>query len=179
MKRLLLFALLGSAVGLRASVGLELYGGLAAPLSPLGPNSFATAHQLAPLGWGRLSWQAPRWSLGAEGYGGRFARHDGLGQVDWWQSDLSVAWAFSLDELAGDRVQLGLGGGYGGISSTRSGLSWNAPAGSLSLSYALPLSKRFDLLVGGGFWGILGPDGYDPLVSGSLGIGLGFGGPRP
>lgn len=178
MKRVLALLLL-LATALRAGAGLELYGGLAAPLSPLGPNSFATAHKLAPLGWGRLSWQRPRWSLGAEGYGGRFTRQDGLGQVDWWQADLSAAWAFSLEELAGDRVQVSLGGGYGGITSTRSGLTWSAPAGSLSLSYALPLSKSFDLLAGGGFWAILGPDGYDPLVSGSLGVGLGFGGPRP
>jgi hypothetical protein len=92
-------------------------------------------------------------------------------------------WAWTLDELAHDRVLLRAGLGVAGVDATAPLIDrhWVSAAWSLGLDYVLPLSRRFDLLFGGGLWGVLGPDGYDPLMMGTAGLGLAFdlSGPSP
>ena len=173
---LLLVALLAAAGPLHATVDLQALGGWSAPLSPLGPDSFATAHRLGLEGWGRLLWLKGDWTLGVEGGGASLQRQDQTGSLDAWQGGLSAGWGFSVDEVAKDRVLLTLGAGWGGATAGAPGLgrSWTAPAGSLGLTYELPLHSHLDLLVGGALWGLLGPDGFDPILRGSLGVGLGF-----
>lgn len=172
----LLVGLLLAASPLRATLDLQALGGWSAPLSPLGPASFATEHRLGLEGWGRLLWLKGDFTLGLEGGGASMLRQDQSGRVDLWQGGLSAGWAFSLDEVAKDRLLLSLGAGYGGASvgSPQVSRSWTAPAGSLGLTYELPLKRHFDLLFGAAFFGLLGPEGFDPVLRGSFGVGLGF-----
>jgi hypothetical protein len=170
----LLALLLAARLG--AAVDLQLMGPGAAPLSPLGQGSFATDHRQGWGGWGRLQLRQGDWEWGLEGLDASFLRQDEAGRVNWWQAGLSGAWAWTLDPLAHDRVLIRGGLGVAGVDATAPQIDrhWVSAAWSLGLDYVLPLSARFDLLFGGGLWGVLGPDGYDPLMMGTAGLGLAF-----
>ena len=159
-----------------AGVEVQALGGLQAPLSPLGQDSFATDHRPGPGGWGRALWRSGDWGWGLEGMDGAFQRLDQAGSVSWWQAGVVAAWGFSMDEVAQDRLALSLGLGMAGIDAGAPLIqrAWTAPAGSLGLTYALPLGSQVDLLFGASAWGVLGPGGFDPLAAGSVGLGLGW-----
>ena len=157
---------------------LEGGGGLAVPLSPRGPDSFAVSYAEAFSGEGGLFAHWGPWGLGVAGTGASFAHQ----HVDHTSFSLAAG-AFVLERAfwfedgveEGPLVRLGAGGGSASLKSVYPGSDdWTGAALTAGTGYRFKLADHLRLDFLATSWGLLGDDKRDAVFMGQVSGGLGL-----
>lgn len=175
----LLLALAGQAAA--GAYGIDLQGGLSVPLSPEGPNSFSQSYgsclEPGAVLWAQL-WDD--WRVGVAGRTASYAHKAVAGtSLGLWLAELQVEWDGPTEESGWkDHFLLRAGLGAGGASLSTPALyqsrSWASVAGSLGAGWEVPLHPAASLMAGTDISMVAGPGKADPIVMGSVSLGLRF-----